>query len=347
MIQKPPHGANPPKDSVIDFSSNLHPDPPPARMLAAAHEGVEMSMRYPQAAAEKVRAVFSEKLDLPADQILAGPGSSSLLYLILSALRPKTVLIPIPCFSEYPYAARLSGAQVVEHPAAAPQKIPQGACVIMSNPCNPTGRILPPESLGLWLSEIQRAGGLLILDEAYGDFREHGPVTVTARTFSANPLIVLRSPLKFFTLPGLRFGIALLPAALAARVEPHIPPWPVSPPAASAALAAAEWDANEIHVRRRRVRNWADTFQKAFRTVPEIVLAPSDVHFFLIRLPQTGPDGLTLAARLSQDGMWIRTSAGMPGLTPFDIRVSTRLPEENGKLIAAFRRIYREPARVA
>lgn len=342
MIQKPPHGANPPQDSFIDFSSNLHPSPPPEIIVNAALSGIARSARYPDASAEPIRAAYSERLDMPSGQILVGPGSSSLLYQILFVFKPATVLIPTPCFSEYEYAAKRAGARVVECPAdsAVPSQLPPHTVVLLSNPCNPTGRLLPPDVLRLWMQTVRNSDGFLIVDEAYADFREDGPDRFSRETFDSFPLIVLRSPLKFFSLPGLRAGLVLLPAKLAERVEADLPPWPLSTPALSALMAVLSLDEQELRDRRRRVRNWADTFHKALLTVPDISIHPSDVHFFLIRLPASGPDGPTLSAGLARDGMWIRTHAGMPGLTPHDIRVSTRLPEENGKLIIALKKIY-------
>ena len=301
--------------------------------------------------AETVRAAFSERMDLPQEQILFGPGSSSFLYLILSILKPKTVLIPTPCFSEYSYAAQRAGANILEHPGAmepdrfgeisAPPKFPPHTCVILSNPCNPTGKTAPAEMIHEWMNAIRDAEGHLIMDEAYADFRENGAEKYDSKMFDAYPLIVLRSPLKFFTLPGLRSGMAILPADLAERVEADIPPWPLSTPAIAATLATLDLKSQEIHDRRRQVRGWANTFQKAVRTVPGLSIVPSDIHFFMIRLPEFGPDGISLAQQLEKKGLWIRTHAGMPGLTAHDIRVSTRFPEENGKLIGALKNIYR------
>lgn len=347
MSPKPAHGGCPPNNSLIDFSSNLHPEPPPESVLRAAREGVDRSSRYPEADSRSIRLAFSERLNISSERILMGPGSSALLYQILLCLRPKTVLLPTPCFSEYPHLANIVGAKCIEHPLpfldgdgdlGQPPPLPRGVCVILSNPCNPTGKVFAAESIRRWMRAVQAAEGLLILDEAYADFKQTGQDgALAAENF---PLIILRSPLKFFSLPGLRAGMAILPAALSEKVESGMPPWPLSTPALKALEAAFRIEPSEIHDRRRKIRNWADIFQKAIHTVPEIAAAHSDVHFFLIRLPTHGPDACALADQLSREGMWIRTPEGMPALSARDIRVSTRFPEENGKLIGALKRIY-------
>ena len=348
MIEKPHHGGRPPDDSFIDFSSNLHPEPPPESILQAASEGLAASIRYPDAQARLVRSTFSERCEIPAEQILPGPGSSTLLYQAVSVLKPKTVLIPTPCFSEYPHVSMGVGARVLEHPIlnedpGYPPSLPHQTCVILSNPCNPTGMVFPPDTLARWMHEIRKVDGWMILDEAYADFKEPG-VDEPMRHVNEFPLIVLRSPLKFFSLPGLRAGLCFFPASMVDRMSAASPPWPLSAPALFAIHAALDLDAAVIHARRRRIRAWANSLRKALMTIPEISPVNSDVHYFLIRLPKTGPDGFVLRDQLAAEGIWIRTSAGILGLTGRDIRISTRFPEENGKLIGALKRIYRQAA---
>lgn len=345
VIEKPPHGANPPQDSWIDFSSNLHPAPPPEPILSAARLAVERSVRYPGESFRTLRRDFAEALNLSEERILFGGGSSALLYQIFFALKPKHVLIPIPCFSEYPYLAARCGAALLEHPTrfgdlGRPPKFQRGTCVILSNPCNPTGKIYSAEVMREWMAEARRAEGVLIVDEAYADFKDTGPDLYSADQLDSFPLIVLRSPLKFFSLPGLRSGLAILSEELARRVEAELPPWPMSQPAIEATRATLHLDSNEIHSRRRRIRAWSDTFQKSLQTVTAISVTPSDVHYFLIRLPAQGPNGKALADQLAREQMWIRTHDGIPGLTADEIRISTRFPEENGKLIGALKQIF-------
>jgi len=335
---------------MIDFSSNLHPDPPPRHIIDAAAAGILESTAYPEPSSESLKTAIAARLGLrlSPDHILCGAGSSSLLYQVWSVLSPRTVYLPVPCFSEFPYAARsLIGARVVEVPAENVDfsEAPRGSCLVLSNPVNPTGEHFSQDIVLDWARRMKSAGGWMIVDEAYADFLDDGPAIWSADTLETLPLIVLRSPLKFFTMPGLRAGYAILPADLAARVESSVPPWPLSCPAIRAVSAAFAIDPAEIFSRRRRLRNWADTFLRALRTIPDISVYPSAVHYFLIRLPRSGPDGFEIANSLAAAQVWVRTAAGIPGIDPWHIRVSTRYPEENGKLVSALKKIYsKEPS---
>lgn len=353
MSEKPPHGGMAPP-SFIDFSSNLHPEPAPAAVLDAAREGVDAAARYPHAEAFDIRTDLGRHFDLPVENVVAGAGSSTLLYAILFSLRPRVVLMPTPCFSEYPYLAQRMGAVVQAHPVEEsedhfgcigdPPKLERGTCSVLSNPGNPTGRRLSAETVRFWREAARRAQGCLIVDEAYADFMDGGPDIYSAVDFSDPSFIVLRSPFKFQTLPGLRAGLAFMQKDLASRIHADLAPWPLSTPAGFALRAVLNLDDAVIRERRRRIRNWAESFRRAMRDVPGMRIRPSDVHFFPARLPDDGPDGRALAAALAAERLQIRTSDGMPGLTPFDIRVSTRYPEENGKLISALKRVYRVAA---
>ncbi len=350
ITDKPAHGGYSGGEIIVDFSSNLHPEPPPESILNAARIGIDKSVRYPEADVKSFRDEIGDQLGLSPELISVGAGSSSLLYALLFTLKPRAVVLPTPCFSEYPYLAKLAGASIIEHSTEQngadgdafeqPPPIPPKSCVLLSNPVNPTGRLIPDETLRRWRKAAHEAGGWIIVDEAYADFTENGPV-IHADDFSDETMIVLRSPLKFYTLPGLRAGLAASHTRISARLRANLPPWPISTPAVYAWRAALQLPRDAVHIRRRRVRNWADSFYRALTTIPALQMATSDVHFFLARLSAEAPDGHALSERLAGEGLCIRTSDGMPGLSSRHIRISTRYPEENGKLVGALKKIYK------
>ncbi|MBI4180182.1 histidinol-phosphate aminotransferase family protein [bacterium] len=349
MTEKPWHGGNPPptRNDVIDFSSNLHPAPPPESVLRAAEAGVARAAAYPDAAVQEIRKTLADRYGVPASQIFLTAGSSALLYLIVSVLRPKSVVLPVPCFSEYPYLASIAGARVTECASTAerdwqythPPDFSPGALGIMANPCNPTGRLADPECLDLWLRAAERSGGGLILDEAYADFVESGSVLRPADALGRGCAAILRSPAKFFGLPGLRIGVGFLSRELAERVERVLPPWPISSPACGALEAIMDLDAAFLRARARQIQTWTAAFRRALASVPGLKIFPTDAHYFLMRLVSSDWDGFRLAESLLDHGVWIRTRRGMPGLTDRDVRVSTRLPEENGRLVVALKSV--------
>jgi cobalamin biosynthetic protein CobC len=130
--------------------------------------------------------------------------------------------------------------------------------LVIVNPNNPDGRILPPETL-LDLAERQAArGGWLVVDEAFGDVM---PEASLAGAVDRPGLVVLRSFGKFFGLAGLRLGIALAAPELAAEMRAAIGPWAVSGPALEIATAAFS-DHDWIAATHRRLAREAEALDR-------------------------------------------------------------------------------------
>lgn len=103
--------------------------------------------------------------------------------------------------------------------------------LLLANPNNPDGRVLPPDRLRQWLGWIERDKGWLIVDEAYAD--SVPACSLAGDVGDGRRLILLRSFGKFFGLAGVRLGFLLGPRALVERARQMIGEWPVS----TAALA--------------------------------------------------------------------------------------------------------------
>jgi cobalamin biosynthetic protein CobC len=106
--------------------------------------------------------------------------------------------------------------------------------VVVVNPDNPTGRLLPPQALRAV------AARLLIVDEAFIDLMPNEASLAGALPDNA---IVLRSFGKTYGLAGLRLGFAIAPTPLAARLRDELGPWAVSGPALAIGATALTDDA--------------------------------------------------------------------------------------------------------
>jgi cobalamin biosynthetic protein CobC len=107
--------------------------------------------------------------------------------------------------------------------------------VVVCNPNNPTGDMIPPETLLRWASALGARGGWLVVDEAFGDTARE----LSMAAHAGQPgLIVLRSVGKFFGLAGLRLGFVAAEAPLLAALADMLGPWTVSGPAQQIAVAA-------------------------------------------------------------------------------------------------------------
>jgi cobalamin biosynthetic protein CobC len=107
--------------------------------------------------------------------------------------------------------------------------------VVVCNPNNPTGALVPPAVLLGWADELGARGGWLVVDEAFCDT---APELSVAAHAGRPGLIVLRSVGKFFGLAGLRLGFVAAETSLLADLADLLGPWAVSGPAQQIGLMA-------------------------------------------------------------------------------------------------------------
>src|SRR5487761_1247131 len=172
--------------------------------------------------------------------VAAAPGSQALIQ-VLPRLRPRgSIAIVAPTYGEYAACWEASGHAVV--PIATIDAIPAGCdAVVVANPNNPDGRIVPRDRLVSIADTLSRRGGWLVVDEAFADA---APQDSLAERAARPGLIVLRSFGKFFGLAGLRLGFALAAPRLAGALRAALGPWAVSGPASwigARALADTAW----------------------------------------------------------------------------------------------------------
>lgn len=122
---------------------------------------------------------------------------------------------------------------------------PMPFTLLLANPNNPDGRIVPPARLRDWLDAS--GGGWLVVDEAFADSTPQTSLAPAIR--DDNRLIVLRSFGKFFGLAGVRLGFVLGPREIVARIRRTLGDWPLS--AAAIAIGAAAYNDRDWIARTR------------------------------------------------------------------------------------------------
>lgn len=147
-----------------------------------------------------------------------------------------------PCYAEHFKAWHGAGHRVelIDY-TDAEQAVERVDVLLLSNPNNPTGRLLPPATLLAWHARLAARGGLLVVDEAFIDATPEASVLAAA---SEPGLIVLRSLGKFWGLAGIRCGFVAAENAILDQLAERLGPWTVSGPArwvAQRALADRAW----------------------------------------------------------------------------------------------------------
>jgi cobalamin biosynthesis protein CobC len=223
-------------EPLIDLSTGINPHPYPLPPLPP-----DLFTRLPEPEAlERLVATAARAYGAAADQVVAAPGTQSLLAPVFSAVAPGRAAILGPTYAEHARVAALVGHRVEE--VGTFDALARADLAVVVNPNNPDGRLTTRLALLALAEEKRRRNGLVVVDEAFAEVGPRG-LSAAAEVGRGN-LVVLRSFGKFYGLAGLRLGFALAAAPLAARLRATFGPWPIAGPALAAgeaALANADW----------------------------------------------------------------------------------------------------------
>ena len=291
-----------PRETVtLDLSDNTNLwGAPPAALRAIAAARQESIARYPVAYEPALSEALARYVGVSAEMIVCGCGSDDVLDSAIRAFaQPGEVLcLPDPSFSMIPVFARTNGLVPVAIPLTdsldvdVDAMVETGARIIyLCTPNNPTGGALSRESVE---QIVERAPGLVIIDQAYVEFGGDDFVDLTR---SGRPVIVTRTMSKAFGLAGLRVGYGVGAPELVGEVMKARGPYKVSSPAERAAIATLTseraWVGERIKqvvVNRSRLR--AELKMRgidAFESAANFVLAPvTDCVALVSRLERLG-----------------------------------------------------------
>ena len=324
-------------EAVLDFSVNSNPFGPSPRVREVLAT-VPLD-RYPDREALALRRALAERLDTTPERLVVGNGTSELLWLTAFAFLRSgdRVVIIGPTFGEYARVAALMGAQLYHWTARPDQNFAVSETEVghtlqttrpklafVCNPNNPSGTLIPREVLTNWA--VANPETLFVVDEAYHSF---APGFESMLAAGQENVLVVRSMTKDYALAGLRLGYAAGVPTLIEALARVRPAWNVNALALAAGLAALEDD----QYQQRCLAALGEAKRALTDGLTELGWAPlpSAVHFFLMQVGE----GAALRRALLQQGILVRDCAsfGLPGY----VRIATRRPEENARLLEALR----------
>ena len=320
-----PYGA-PQLDVPFALNVNENPYPPSQAVvddIAAAVAAVAPTLnRYPDREFTELRGGLAAYLTPDAgfpvgpEQIWAANGSNEVMLQILQAFGGpgRKVVSFAPTYSMYPEYARdamttwVAGRRhedftfdldearrlVQEH---------QPSVILLPSPNNPTGTALPHDVIGelCALMDQPAAAGVVVIDEAYAEFRRAGTPSALELLPQHRNLIVTRTMSKAFALAGARLGyLAAAPelcdALRVVRLPYHLSA--VTQAVAGAALRHADellGRVDQLRAERDRTVKWL--------VAQGLEVAPSDANFVLFG---RFPDRAALWQELLDRGVLIR-----------------------------------------
>jgi len=338
---------------LLDFSSNVNPSGLPLRAaerIARDAANLALLQRYPDVRALELRQVLSAKHRIGEDCIVIGAGAAELIAASIRALRARACLCPIPAFGEYRFACIASGCAFNTFQLEPEEDfhldidkvcraLAHRACdvLIINNPHNPSGLLLPPDFVWRIIDAAQRANTAVLLDEAFVDYCPSA--SLTRQAAETPSVIALRSLTKFYGCPGLRVGYAVAMPSLAASITAQLQPWPVTVLALNAATEAlrdGEFEVTSVESNERERSRVAENLRNL-----EFRVYPSAANFLFVQVP---------AVRLSATQIWtslitdysihLRNCDSFEGLPVGQyLRAAIRSSAENDRLVEALRHV--------
>ena len=357
------HGGNiyeyeAPAGGWLDFSANINPLGMAAEVRRAIQENIDGLVHYPDPRGTELKSALAAHYGARPEQLVLGNGAAELLYVFFHHFRPGRVLLPVPSFSEYERAARSAHTAVEYYPLSPRdgfsilqedflQQVSMAECVILGNPNNPTGTLIPAVELEKCIRIAALQDAIIIVDESFMDFREDAEKYSVRRLVAEyQNLIILQSMTKFYAIPGLRLGFGIMPAGIAAKLERSKDVWNVNllaQKAGTAALQALEYQ----QASRRLIREEMAYLQRELQSLAGVQVYPPAVNFLLLDIAGTGWKAAEFLAAVRQRGVLIRDCSNYPGLQDTYIRIAVRSHQENEQLIRVFQKVLaRELAEV-
>ena len=325
---------------VLNVNENPYAPSPAvvAGIASAVAEAARGLNRYPDREFRALRADLAAYLlaesgvALDVEQVWAANGSNEVMLHLLQAFGGpgRTALSFAPTYSMYPeYARDTATAWVVGRRAedfsldaahaAAVIAEHQPSVVLLASPNNPTGTALPRATVEVVLDAADAVPGgcVVVVDEAYGEFRRAGTPSALELLAQHPNLAVSRTMSKAFGMAGARIGYlaaapALVDALRVVRLPYHLSA--VTQAVARAALAhSAELMAQVAGLRDERDATVAWLREQGWQ------VADSDANFVLFGLFddrhavwQGLLDRGVLIREVGPPG-WLRVSIGTPG----------------------------------
>ena len=324
-----PYGA-PQLDVPVQLNTNENPYAPSERLqqaIADAVAGISGTLnRYPDRDAVELRKDLADYLGhgLTPGQVWAANGSNEIIQQLLQAFGGpgRSALGFEPSYSMHPLISQVTGTGWVEgkrdadygmSTAAEQVTLHQPDVVFVTSPNNPTGTAVPLELI----AEVYAAApGIVVVDEAYGEFAREGTPSALTLLAGRPRLVVCRTMSKAFAAAGTRLGYlaadpAVIEALLLVRLPYHLST--VTQAVARAAIAHRDEPLATVETLRRSRDDLVGWLRGHGLTV-----ADSDANFILfgifedreavwqglldrgVLIRNTGPQG------------WLRVTVGTP-----------------------------------
>ena len=326
-------------EKIVDMSSNINPLGMPPGLMAHLQLQLGRIGVLPEADGDSSIRQMAHLLNIDADCLLAGNGTTQFIYTACLALNSRNVLIVGPTYADYADACLMHQVEPRHFLANAISRFTVDLdrlasaldgidTVFICNPNNPTGYLMPCD--GLVRLCRSHPNIQFVIDESYMPFAAEGQSMSLVGSDLQN-VSVLWSLSKIFGVPGLRAGFLIANGSVISRFQRYMQPWSLNSPAQAAvdylganrALVMAFIETTRKFLKKERQRFCDDVASRSGMTS-----YPSSTSYVLLELP-AGKNADGVCRQMLQRRILIRDCSNIHGLSDRFIRVGIKHPMQN------------------
>lgn len=326
---------------ILDFSVNVNPLGTPKEVIKAGEESLKNITNYPDTTCRKLIAAIAENIGINFENIICGNGAAEIIFNAVFALKPKNVLLTVPTFAEYGYAADAVSAAKQYYYLGKNRdfSLDEGIIncidnttdmIFICNPNNPTGMCTEKNLLMKILDKCKQCNAITVIDECFIDFVCEGEkYSVLDCINRFDNLLVLKSFTKLYAMPGIRLGYGVCGnSEIIEAMYRYRQPWNVSSVAQAMGIAALK-DNNELIKKTRRYISYERAFLSDELKRLGIEIFNSRANYIMFKADNE------LDKRLLSKNILIRNCSNYYGLNEGYYRIAVRGHKDNIRLIKA------------
>jgi len=300
-------------EKVVKLASNENSLGPAIQVIDTIQSEAKNVNLYPDSESRELKTALAEKYDLDQQRIFLGNGSDEILDLLMTLiLNPGDEVIQgDPAFIKYELAVKSRGGSSVKvsldqnhrHDLEAMEaKITDKTkAVLICNPNNPTGTMLPPAEIKSFLERVSDEI-MVIVDQAYQEYITAAEAFDGVELLEEYPnLMLLRTFSKAYGLAGMRIGYALADPELIDYLNRIRGPFNINSLAQKAAVTALESESHLEICHNLNEKEKKFLYQKFEELGLEYIA--TEANFIMV---DTGMPAVEVFEELQQRGVIIR-----------------------------------------
>ena len=330
---------------AVRMNTNESPLPPPDEWRDAVAEEVRRLPfhRYPDRSARRLRMAIADFHGLSAENVFVGNGSNEVLQTLFLTYggHGRAAAVFEPTYAMHSQIGRVTSTEIVvgerqpdftldlvEVKRVTTDAAP--SLTFLCSPNNPTGRCEPPEVVS---EVLQLATGLVVVDEAYGQFSKWSAIDQVGDDV---PLVVVRTFSKTWAMAGFRLGYLLAAPVVVAELEKRVLPYHLDALKQAAGIAALRFPV-EMEA---RVKALVSERERVFAALASLRVEawPSEANFILFR--PLDREGGEVWQALVDRSVLIRDCTTWPRLAGC-LRVTIGTNDENDRFLDALTKVLR------